>query len=166
MIGVGDEPLTFPRQLGTYAGSCTLLIIGLSQVYDVSKFLKEHPGGASIVIPSVPQPAPLFLCRTNPEKGRYGQAFRPYLSFPTRCCSWTPLLDYMTCTHLRKLAGKSSFPDEFGMSRYLGSDIGEVFEDEDHHVHSDAAHAMMDRYRYNTHAHARAGCNRREQHRT
>mmetsp|Transcript_15378 Transcript_15378/g.36498 ORF Transcript_15378/g.36498 Transcript_15378/m.36498 type:complete len:348 (-) Transcript_15378:420-1463(-) len=51
------------------------------QVYDVSKFLKEHPGGASIVIP------------------------------------------------------------------YLGSDIGEVFEDEDHHVHSDAAHAMMDRYR-------------------
>mmetsp|Transcript_14593 Transcript_14593/g.29194 ORF Transcript_14593/g.29194 Transcript_14593/m.29194 type:complete len:352 (+) Transcript_14593:248-1303(+) len=50
------------------------------QVYDVSKFLREHPGGSTIVLP------------------------------------------------------------------HLGTDIGEVFEDEDRHVHSAVAHSMMDRY--------------------
>mmetsp|Transcript_22698 Transcript_22698/g.35519 ORF Transcript_22698/g.35519 Transcript_22698/m.35519 type:complete len:342 (+) Transcript_22698:113-1138(+) len=51
------------------------------QVYDVSRFLGEHPGGSTIVMP------------------------------------------------------------------HLGTDITEVFEDEDMHVHSNAAHAMFDRYR-------------------
>ena len=51
------------------------------QVYDVSKFLKEHPGGSSIVIP------------------------------------------------------------------HLGTDISDIFVDEDMHVHSKAAHSMLARYR-------------------
>ena len=76
----GDTPsergvtLQRPRSL-----SCAL-IHGVCQVYDVSHFLKEHPGGAAIVIP------------------------------------------------------------------HLGTDIDDVFEDGDLHMHSRAAHAMLLRF--------------------
>ena len=76
----GDTPsergvtLQRPRSL-----SCALTH-GMCQVYDVSHFLKEHPGGAAIVMP------------------------------------------------------------------HLGTDIDDVFEDDDLHMHSRAAHAMLLRF--------------------
>ena len=67
------------------------------QVFDVSKFLKEHPGGSTIVLPYDED-----LRRCDPPDG---------------CCS------------------------------HLGTDITEVFSNDDVHVHSKAAHSMMQRYR-------------------
>lgn len=64
-----------------HAAACVLLEW---QVYDVSKFLKEHPGGSTIILP------------------------------------------------------------------HLGTEINEILDDEDMHVHSKAAHSMMARYRIGT----------------